>query len=74
MGCILIILFYAIFLSGCAISGSGCGNPVIHNDVDSNDYINDQKTLIIKVPEHKILQQKYRIKQERISGKYNRKF
>lgn len=70
MGFILVMLVFTLFLSGCAVSG--CGNPIIHNDVDSNDYINEQNTLTVNVPEHKLLQQKHRIKQERISRKYNR--
>ncbi len=74
MGCILIILFYAIFLSGCAISGSGCGNPVIHNDFDKNDYINEQNAIIVAVPEKKLLQEKHRFRQEKISAKYSRHF
>lgn len=70
MGCILIILFFSLVLSGCAVSG--CGNPIIHNDVDSNDYVNEQNTIGIKVPERNLLQPKHRIKYGKITGKYNR--
>jgi hypothetical protein len=72
MGCILVILFFGVFLSGCAVSG--CGNPVVHNDVDSNDYINEQNDIKVEAPERIPLRQKHKISHRKISSKYSRNF
>ena len=60
----LLILFCGILLAGCAVSG--CGNPISHNNVDSNDYINEQNSLIINAPTHKLRE---RFSREKIAGK-----
>lgn len=63
----LLILFCGVLLSGCAVSG--CGNPVSHNNVDSNDYINEQNTVTVIAPDHKLREQ---IKREKFTAKYNK--
>lgn len=63
----LLIIFCGILLTGCAVSG--CGNPISHNNVDSNDYINEQNSVIINAPSHKLREQ---LNREKITGKYKK--
>ena len=63
----LLILFSAILLAGCAVSG--CGNPISHNNVDSNDYINEQNTVTVNAPDHKLREQN---KREKFTVKYKK--
>lgn len=63
----LLILFCGILLAGCAVSG--CGNPISHNNVDSNDYINEQNTVTVNAPDHKLREQN---KREKFTVKYKK--
>lgn len=75
MGCILIILFFSICLSGCAVSG--CGNPVSHNNVDSNDYIDDNNIIVLESSEYRkpqIIRRKQKISHQKIKSKYTEDF
>ncbi len=63
----LLILFCGILLAGCAVSG--CGNPISHNNVDSNDYINEQNSVIINAQAHKLRE---RFSPEKIAVKYKK--
>lgn len=71
MASILLILFCGVLfgslLSGCAVSG--CGNPISHNNVDSNDYINEQNSVTVSIPDHKLRE---KIKREKFAAKYKR--
>ena len=64
---ILLILFSGVLLSGCAVSG--CGNPISHNNVDSNDYINEQNSVTVIAPDDKLREQ---IKREKFTVKYKK--
>jgi hypothetical protein len=63
MSIMLLILSCAFLLSGCAVSG--CGNPTF----DSNDYINEQNSVVINAPAHKLRQ---RFDREKITGKHKK--
>lgn len=68
VGSVLLILFSGVLLSGCAVSG--CGNPIV---IDSNDYANEQNSLTVNRPDHK-LREPIPIQRGKIRGKYNRYF